>query len=235
MAQPNLLKAERVLLTLANWTDQGLGQPAHARARASGARRASTATVDIPVMPVRAGGGAGGAQATGRRARREAGGAGQRQRHRRQPAQHEGGRARRSRWRRGGRTWPAACRWRTRRPRRVAFQGRSKYLDVDDFLPPSQKAAKHGGARRAGKPPSRARPTAKPRRSGQPDMLQQVEGVAKLVVDRGRRGRGRLQRPEGRPGGEEGAAGGPHAGGGRPGRALLGRRVGVPAGRATAA
>jgi hypothetical protein len=103
---------------------------------------------------------------------------------------------------------------------------------MDDFLPPGEKAQEGRRTRPAGKTGTSAK-SDKPRRPrAAAEILQQMlDGVAKLTVDARARGRARLQQPQGGPGGEERAAGGPRAGGGRPGRALLGRRFGVPAGR----
>jgi hypothetical protein len=66
---------------------------------------------------------------------------------------------------------------------RVSFDGRAKYLDVDDFLPASAKStAKPAPEKRAGKTAGKANDAeAEP-----PEMLKKLEGTAKLVVERGR-------------------------------------------------
>jgi hypothetical protein len=71
---------------------------------------------------------------------------------------------------------------------RVSFDGRAKYLDVDDFLPASAKstarpaspAGKGAPGGQAGKP-GQAGKEAEP-----PEMLKKLEGTAKMVVERGR-------------------------------------------------
>jgi hypothetical protein len=64
-----------------------------------------------------------------------------------------------------------------RRPR-IAFEGQSKYLDVDDFVPATKKTeAKAKPAAKAG-----ARPAEEPL----PPMLRDLEGTVKLAVERGR-------------------------------------------------
>jgi AsmA protein len=62
---------------------------------------------------------------------------------------------------------------------KISFDGRSKYLDVDDFMPPSAKAKEKAGkgknadATKTGKEPP-------------PPILDKIDGTVKLVVDKGR-------------------------------------------------
>ena len=73
-----------------------------------------------------------------------------------------------------------------RKPR-VAFDGQSKYLDVDDFLPPSQRGAAmkkdtdKGQAAGKGKPEAAGKGGEEP-----PPMLRDLEGTVKMAVERGR-------------------------------------------------
>ena len=181
VAQPNLLKAERVLLTLANWTIRASG---NLRTQGSGksARQSFDGTVDIPVMPIR--------QVVALVAPKQLADV---------PDVKLGARANASgtvgnprsmkvdvpafQMTAGRSDLAGSLSLENPEAPKIAFQGRSKYLDVDDFLPPSQKAAKA-----AGKAPEADAARAKQAKAagGQPDMLSQVEGVAKLVVDRGR-------------------------------------------------
>jgi hypothetical protein len=67
-----------------------------------------------------------------------------------------------------------------RKPR-VAFDGQSKYLDVDDFLPPSQRGAAKKKDKGQGKAAAAGKGGEEP-----PPMLRDLEGTVKLVVNRGR-------------------------------------------------
>ena len=68
---------------------------------------------------------------------------------------------------------------------KVNFEARSKFLDLDDFMPPSSKAkAAAADKKDAGKaPPDKAK---KAQPEPLPPQLQAMDGVVKLVVDRGR-------------------------------------------------
>jgi hypothetical protein len=176
VAEPNLLRAERLLLTMASWTIKGAGS-LRTQGSGKGARRSFEGTVEAPMMPVR--------ELVALVAPKQLADV---------PDVRVAGRANA----RGTVGSPRSMKidvpaFQVQAGKSdlsgklslenldapvVAFDGRSKYLDMDDFLPPGQKAARASGD----KPKARAGGAKEP----PPEMLQKLDGVAKLVVDRGR-------------------------------------------------
>jgi AsmA-like C-terminal region/Domain of Unknown Function (DUF748) len=184
VAEPNLLRADRVLLTMANWTIKASGS-LRTQGTGKSARQSFQGTVEAPMIPVRqlvalvapkqlaevpdvkvaAKASASGTVGSPRSMKVDV------------PSfQLAAGKS----------DLAGSLSLENLEAPRVAFQGRSKYLDMDDFLPPSEKARK-ATEKAAGKAAGKTSKTDKPDTGEQPpEILQKLDGVAKLTVDRGR-------------------------------------------------
>jgi hypothetical protein len=180
LAGPNLVRAERVALTMAKWTIRAAGA-LRTQGTGKAARRSFDGTVDVPPLPVRdlvallaprklADGNIPSVRASARLAARGTVG---------QPASMhvevpsfslQGGKS--------DLTGKVALD--NLQAPRLSFEGRSKYLDLDDFVPGKKagKPAENKPAGGKGKPRDEAEQP--------PEMLRKVDGTVKLAVERGR-------------------------------------------------
>ena len=179
-ATPNLLRAEHLALTMASWTIKAMGS-LRTQGKGKGARQSFEGTVDAPIMPVR--------ELVALVAPKNLPDV---------PDVRVGAKVNA----RGTVGQPASMKvdvpsftvlggksditgnlsLQNLDAPKVSFEGRSKYLDVDDLLPPSAKAAK--GTKGTKEAPPAGKTSGK--QAQPPDMLSKLDGTAKMVVARGR-------------------------------------------------
>jgi hypothetical protein len=196
-ARPNLLRAERLALTMADWTIRASGS-LRTQGTGKAARQSFEGTVEAPVMPVR--------ELVALVAPKSLPDVPDVRVGARATARGTVGSPRSMKVEvpsftvTGGRSDLAGkLALENLEAPRVSFEGRSRYLDADDFLPPSSKAAKGGApagksaGKNAGKDAGKA--TGKPgdevvaqkkAKAAPPPMLTAMSGTAKLTVERGR-------------------------------------------------